>query len=90
MKNVQPFSWGCGDVDLGVTAAKVVSVKWRIQQPDWRVGGRWTSEMESIKDYQGKVEILFVSFKMGDLGTFKLKGYEKNLDESLERGQTLK
>lgn len=46
--------------------------------------------MESIKDYQGKVEILFVSFKMGDLGTFKLKGYEKNLDESLERGQTLK
>lgn len=46
--------------------------------------------MESIKDYQGKVEILFVSFKMGELGTFKLKGYERNLDERLERGQTLK
>ena len=42
------------------------------------------------KDYQGKVEILFVSFKMGALGIFTLKGYERNLDERLERGQTLK
>lgn len=32
----------------------------------------------------------FVSFKMGALGTFTLKGYERNLDERLERGQTLK
>lgn len=34
MKNVQPYSWGCGDMDLVVTVAKVVSVKWQIQQPD--------------------------------------------------------
>lgn len=33
---------------------------------------------------------MFVSFKMGELGTFKLKGHERNLDERLERGQTLK
>ena len=46
--------------------------------------------MESIKDYQGKVEILFVSFEMGAMGIFTLKGYERNLDERLERGQTLK
>ena len=40
MKNTQMYSWGCGDMDLGVTVVKVVSVKWWIQKPDWGVGRR--------------------------------------------------
>lgn len=102
-KNTQMYSWGCGDMDLGVTVLKVVSVKWWIQKPDCLGSGKKVNSRNGINefssilecDYQGKVHkwrfYLFLSFKTGETWAYLSSNEMKGIQHKrLEKGKTLK